>query len=835
MIDNQKQQFTQFGIMADFNDPYITMAHDYEVNQLRIFEKLMENGLLSRQLKPVWWGCETQTALAEAELEYNSQHKSTAIYVKFPLVNVPSHLVARLPQHTNLKLLIWTSTPWTIPANKAVCVNESLEYTVIASDSGEWLVVAQPLAEEVLRLNTNYTQVDIKLSGTELVGLRYINPAANDRIEHPVLHGDHVVSSAGTGLVHTAPAHGGDDYLIAKSHGLSISSSVNGQGRYIADHLPAGFHSLINLKVTETSTITQCLDLLNQSDMIYSIDRNFVHSYPYDWRSKTPVIQRATPQWFVNVEKIKQVAIDALEKVQFWPESGRNRLPSFIRNRNEWCISRQRSWGVPLPIVYHKDTDEPLADMEVVRYIIDRISEYGTDEWFVAEPEHITRWLPPSFESSAHLYRKGQDTMDVWFDSGTSWTTLSDQTDFKSSQPLANVYLEGSDQHRGWFQSSLLNKIIASGTNGADFKAVAPFETIITHGFTLDSKNMKMSKSLGNVISPQHAIEGGGKPLLPALGTDGLRLWVASSNYTVDVNAGPEILSRVFENVKKLRVTFKYMLGNLNEFTSDHMVEYGQLSPLDKYCLSTLYRLQSSCVDHYKSHNFSRVVNEVNFHMNGLLSAIYFDVSKDCLYTDSKHSIRRRSIQTVLTHILRTYIGILAPIQPLLTQEVWYEYQRLFGTPESSPFMMPWNSFYQLPAQFLNESIEAEFDVLWKVRDHVNKQLDTLRAQNLYKNKLELEITLATDHNSSLYTLLQSHVSYLDDYLLVSGVDVDTTPSGGSAIQPTVKSTSTIVIDEQPLTITIRASSYFKCPRCWKHTAPQPEELCRKCHSTVHS
>ncbi|KAK6458929.1 isoleucine-tRNA ligase [Scheffersomyces xylosifermentans] len=838
MIDSQRQQFKEFAIMTDFENPYITMSHDYEINQLRIFKKLMENGLLSRQLKPVWWGCETQTALAEAELEYNNDHKSIAIYVKFPVVSskIYEELRSKFKLNVqesaqNVKVLIWTSTPWTIPANKAVCVNNDLDYTLIHNEEvNEYLIVAESLAEELLKVNSSYEKVEgARITGDQLVGMKYFNPASKDGIHHPILHGSHVIASAGSGLVHTAPAHGGEDFTIGKKHDLDIRSSVNGQGRYIKDNIPVGFHILSNEKVTESQTVRKCIEILEENDMVFNVNKTFKHSYPYDWRSKTPVIQRSTPQWFVNVEKIKPTAIEALSKVIFYPESGKNRLPSFINNRNEWCISRQRTWGVPLPIIYNKETGEPIDDIAVVDHVIARIDEFGTDQWFTEEQD-IARWLPQELQEKGDLYMKGQDTMDVWFDSGTSWSTLNKDLEhsFRSEKPLADVYLEGSDQHRGWFQSSLLNKIIASGENGVDFLPVAPFKKIITHGFTLDSKNDKMSKSKGNIISPKHAIEGGGKPLLPALGTDGLRLWVASSNYSSDVNVGTEVLTRVFENVKKLRVTFKYMLGNLNDFSGT--VAYEQLSPLDKYTLSKLFKLQKDCVEYYKDHNFSRVVSDINHHMNVSLSSTYFDISKDCLYTDAKDSVRRRSIQTVLKEILKVYIGLLAPIQPLLTQEVWNEYRNLFNEEKTSPFMMgEWKDYYALPENLFNETVEKEFDSIWSLRDQIYKVLEKLREEGYYKNKLETQVNLSFEkEGSKMESILRNHEQYLEDYFLVSKAVI-----GESVVSPDYESTSVIELNGEKVIIQVSPSMDAKCPRCWKFNAPHEDHLCSKCDSVV--
>lgn len=823
MIDKQRQLFKEYAIMTDFDKPYITMNHAYEINQLKIFSKLIENGLLSQQLKPVWWGCDTQTALAEAELEYNDKHKSVAVHVKFPVVSENLYKYSELKGHAvefgKLKLLIWTSTPWTIPLNRAICVNENMTYTLIQNVT-ETLVVAKSLAEQVLKIDPSYKIVNIDIPGSVLTGTFYTNPASDDSKEYPVLHGDHVIETAGTGLVHNAPAHGREDYIVGRKHGLSVESAVDNNGKYIAKFLPPGFQKLGDAKVTNVKTNVICANILNESGMLFHLDKKFVHSYPYDWRSKTPVIQRATPQWFVNVEKIKPYAKEALSKVEFYPQSGSNRLTLFVENRSEWCISRQRVWGVPLPIVYERATGDAVLDLKLINYIIEKIDEFGTDEWFVEETD-ISRWLPD--EMDGLKYFKGKDTMDVWFDSGTSWSTLKSslQECATTNEPLADIYLEGSDQHRGWFQSSLLNKIIYSGSNGTSFQPMAPFKKVITHGFITDGKGQKMSKSLGNVFSPREAIEGCKKPLTPYLGTDGLRLWVASSNYKQDVSFSPEVLTRVSEVAKKYRVTFKYLLGNLHDFKDP--VNYDQMSALDKYILHTLFQLQQACLEFYQDFNFSRVVSSINTHVNSISSAIYFDVSKDCLYTDSANSVRRRSIQTVLNEMMKTYLGLLAPIQPLLTQEAWSEYIRIASLKEDSVFKVD-SKFFILGEKYENETVEKSFNEFLELRDDIFRTVESLKQQKFFKNKLELEILLSVKENTNIFRFLKENSSYLDDLFLVSSVklvdgDLD----------------YTFRVNDEPVLIRIQHSSKCKCPRCWKYTSESPDILCEKCDSVVES
>lgn len=822
MIDKQRKQFNNFAIMADFSDPYVTMSHDYETAQLKIFLRLIENGLLSRHEKPVWWGCETQTALAEAELEYNPEHKSVAVFVKYPLAQCDL-----FADKEKVSLLIWTSTPWTLPANKAICVNKDIRYTLLKhKETGEYLVVAADLSVSVLKHNENYELDSLKtFTGSDLIGLKYESPASGDNEKFPILHGDHVSSAAGTGLVHTAPAHGMEDWLIGRENGLKIASSIDEKGHYISAHIPRAYQELAGKYANGKASIGRILEMLESKNLLFHVNKLYKHSYPYDWRSKTPVVQRATPQWFVNVEKIKEAALSLLDNVQFVPPTGVNRLKAFIKNRAEWCISRQRSWGVPLPIVYDKKTSEPVEDIEVIRYTVERIADFGTDAWFTEEND-ISRWIPAHLDGTQYV--KGTDTMDVWFDSGTSWLTLSSdlQASFTSEKPLADIYLEGSDQHRGWFQLSLLNKIIASTNDGKSFKPVAPYQKIITHGFLLDKKNKKMSKSLGNIILPEQVIEGGGKPLVPALGTDGLRLWVASSTYTSDVNVSVEVFQRLLESVKKLRVTFKYLLGNLHDFSAADRIEHSKLNLLDQWALSRLLQMQNNVIGHYNSHNFAGVVRELNSHISEL-SAYYFDISKDCLYTDKADSHRRRSIQTVLEQILKTYIGLWAPIQPLIAQESWQIYAKQVEIAETSPFMIPW-SFFEVSEGAQNESVESEFVQLWKIRDGLYKELEQLRKDGQYKNKLEVEIFLQPN-GKEVSKLLNQHKAFLDDYFLVSRATV----GAPSASESSAKNVVLEGVCNGSVGLTIQQSSSSKCPRCWKYISEAEDALCSKCHSVV--
>lgn len=812
MIDKQKAQFKEYGIMTDWNDIYKTMDHQYEINQLSIFQQLIDNNLLTRQLKPVWYGVDTKTALAEAELEYK-EHKSIAIYVKFKLTPESIDLIG---DGTNISLLIWTSTPWTLLGNRAICMNKNLNYVKL-SNGNELVIVAEDLVESIKLLNPEFDQVSPFDDSNLLLSLKYINPLTNEIC--PVLHGDHVTNSAGTGLVHTAPAHGMEDYLIGLDNNLEIKSIVNEEGIFINKEFP-------QTPVNRIETTKELLKIYFNNQMIHKVDYKFIHNYPYDWRSKTPVIQQATPQWFINVEKINKYTIEAINSVEFIPEIGINRLKAFINNRSEWCISRQRSWGVPIPIIYYKN--EPIY--EIIDYVILKLDEFGTDEWFKDDANNgddILKWLPIDYVKDHNLdvksLSKGKDTMDVWFDSGTSWKILPEGT-------IADVYLEGSDQHRGWFQSSLLNKVISTGNNG-QFQSISPFKKIVTHGFILDKKSDKMSKSKGNVVSPKDLIQGNPSTGIPKLGVDGLRLWIASSNYVNDIAISNEILKRVLDNLRKFRVTFKYLLGNLNDLNtcSGAIGSYEDLCLFDKYVLSSLKHLQINCQKNYQEYNFQKVLKDLSNNMNNTLSALYFDVSKDCLYTDGTNSKRRRNIQFVLQQVLKTYIGILSPIVPCLTQEVWYECKDLFNKSEvESPSMMSYGEFYKLPDYYYNEVVENQINELLKMRTAVFNKFEGLRKSGLFKKNLELMINITT---SNSYVLENSDI--LDDIFLVSKLTI-TKPTG--VLDPTGPFDlliETFSVDDN--IIEIYRSDDHKCPRCWKFNSKAELELCHRCHEVVNN
>ncbi|VEU21124.1 DEKNAAC102041 [Brettanomyces naardenensis] len=832
----QSQSFQEMGIMGDFQHPYLTLHRSFVINQLKIFKKLFDHGLIHRQEKPVYWGCENATALAEGELEYNNKHESKTAYVKFPISKLGNKLSATLGsgQFPRLSALIWTSTPWTLASNKAICVNQRYKYTVLTSDEDGQLIVGTELKDSIKELKPELKETGIEFSGADLLDCTYTNPLLEEGSEFPFLHGSHVTNITGTALVHTAPGHGQDDYLVCLKNGIKPYSPVDHRGRYTSE-LPSTLADFIGLKVLGEGN-DKMLERLKELQMCFARNDHYIHSYPYDWRSKKPIIIRATPQWFIDVSKIKEVTTKALqERVHFHPEKGSKRLISFINNRNEWCISRQRSWGVPIPVLYKKDTGEPFLNDEVIQKVTEVIEKEDIDSWF-EENDDMSKWFPDNFTAgNPDDYVKGKDTMDVWFDSGSSWRVIEKYLEEEGLVEqahhrgyLADIYLEGSDQHRGWFQSSLLTKV---GSSDLDKKIVLPYRTIVTHGFTLDEKGEKMSKSLGNTVLPRDILNGNKQLKIPSLGIDGLRLWVAQSDYSSDVSVGPTVLKHVGENLKKIRFTFKFLLGNLNDFNaSTDSVAYEELDNLDRYVLSETYNLERSCLQSYKAFNYSKIVKDVNHFVNSVLSSIYFDVRKDCLYTDHPKSLKRRATQTVLTEILRTLESVLCPILPIITQEVWNSSSGDVTQGLASPFMLQWHT---VDNSFHRPDLEQDFKSLFSLRNRIKVLTDTaMRKDKNVRNSLETVVYVTVnDEQSDLYNLLKKYEQGMDDYLLVSKfvLNGDRIPTADYNYEDV----SAEIDDLGNCKINVVKSDKLKCPRCWKFTRDEGDELCDRCNDVV--
>ncbi|KAK7203286.1 tRNA synthetases class I-domain-containing protein [Myxozyma melibiosi] len=829
-VESQMASFREWATMGEWENPYKTMNPDFEIRQLEIFKSMLNNGLIYRSDRPVYWSCESYTALAEAELEYASEHTSKTVYVKFPIENASEVLGSDLAGK-KVEFLIWTTTPWTIPSNKAIAVGHGMTYIVVRSEQHGYLLIGESRKEF---LETEIGPLEIvsgPFSGEQLTALTYTHPLlTTDTPSQPVFAAHFVTADSGTGLVHMAPGHGMDDYLVCQSHGIDPYSPVNSYGKFDSN-LPPELSDLVGKPVLKVGQ-DMVIERLQTAGALAGTNPAYKHKYPYDWRSKKPVIIRSTPQWFANVGNIKDQALDALENANFHPAIGKHRLSSFVRDRSEWCISRQRVWGVPIPALFDNETGEALLTDESVTHIIKEIEKVGIDMWFTDE-EDTTHWVAPQYRESGKSYSKGRDTMDVWFDSGSSWTLIQEKYGNlrKDRETLVDVYSEGSDQHRGWFQSSLLT-YVADQHNGK-----APYANVITHGFTLDEHGRKMSKSLGNVIAPAQITTSGYKNVA-AIGSSGLRLWVAQSEYTTDIAFSTTVMQRVADSLSKIRRTMRYVLGNLDGFDGQE-VEYSQLRPTDQYALCQLYDLEQDCKAAYDQFAFNRVIQAVMRHVSRL-SASYLDTSKDRIYVDEKTSLSRRSVQTVLCQIFRVYESILSPVIPLLTQEAWHHAPAFIkkNDPDAcfSPFVSGWVS---APEEWKNEELRLEFAKLEKIGDAAKIVLARAREDKKIGSSLDACVVVSAPEGSSVLELLKKYESHLAELLVVSAVSVSPSSELASSISSKhwtyASDPVTTGEDTEAESVIVHAVNpeLGKCARCWQYTAPAESEICPRCAGVV--
>ena len=719
-VDQQREGFKRYGVWGDWDKPYLTLKPEYEAAQIDVFGKMVLKGHIYRGLKPVHWSPSSQTALAEAELEYPEGHTSPSIYVGFPMTGLGEGAQSLAEYLPDLKVAIWTTTPWTIPANLAVSVNPELTYAVVETGlpNAKYLIVAADLVERLANLFETELTVKAKLSGQALEHSTYRHPLF-DRESPIVVGGDYVTTESGTGLVHTAPGHGQDDYLVGQRYGLPIFSPVDADGNYTDE---VGEFAGLNVLGDANPKVIAALDaagaLLKQEP--------YVHKYPYDWRTKKPTIFRATEQWFASVEGFREEALKAIQSVRWIPAQGENRITSMVADRSDWCISRQRSWGVPIPVFYDEATNEPLLNEETIEHVRQIIAEKGSDAWWELSVEEL---LPESYRNNGHTYRKGMDTMDVWFDSGSSWAAVAGQRE--GLHYPVDMYLEGSDQHRGWFQSSLLTSVAATGH--------APYKTVLTHGFVLDEQGRKMSKSVGNVVDPAIVIEGGkNQKQEPPYGADVLRLWVSSVDYSSDVPLGKNILKQMADVYRKIRNTARFLLGNLHDFDpAQHAVAYDQLPALDQYMLHRITEVFDEVTDAFESYQFFRFFQTVQNFCVVDLSNFYLDIAKDRLYISSLDSSRRRSCQTVLAIAIENLARAIAPVLSHMAEDIWQHIP--YDTGSKSVFESGW---VKLDDNWRKPELAKDWQAFRTIRQEVNKVLEQARSDKEIGSSLEAKLLL---------------------------------------------------------------------------------------------
>ncbi len=709
-IEVHKSQFKRLGVIGDWENYYSTMSFDAEAQIVRELGKFLKEGSLYRGFKPVLWSTVEKTALADAEVEYQD-HKSDTIYTSFPVK------FSYLKELEGSEVVIWTTTPWTIPANKALAYNQSLDYVLIQlNDEGDFknrkIVIAEALLESVIKDCSieDYQEIK-KFKGKDLKDTICNHPFYNLGYEYdiPMLEARFVTTEQGTGIVHCAPSHGPDDFNLCLNNGIKAIETVDGDGKYTSNvHLFEGNH-IFKANPIVIEKLKEQKKLLSSGELI--------HSYPHSWRSKAPLVHRATPQWFISMEshKLRETALKALDETTFYPSKGKERLKSMIETRPDWCVSRQRVWGVPLPIFVNKKTKEILVDDEVNETIANIYEKEGSDCWFSDDPQ---RFLGKKYKSED--YEKLSDIVEVWFDSGSTHSfVLEKREDLKWP---ASMYLEGSDQHRGWFHSSLLE---SCGTRGR-----APFESILSHGFVVDGKGLKMSKSLGNVIAPED--------ILKKYGADILRIWVASSNYAEDLRIDHSILDQHAESYRKIRNTFRYLLGNLNdnfEKIDLEKINLSELPELEQLMLHKIYTLNSNFKNYFKNYDFHNLYKELLNFCTVDLSAFYFDIRKDTLYCDPIDTKKRQSTIILLNVILNSLLRWFAPILSFTTEEI---YKLIFNNNKSihlEPFLC-------YPEEFKNDQLNQKWLDLIKIRNVCNISIEEKRATKEIGSSLEAKLKI---------------------------------------------------------------------------------------------
>ncbi len=792
-VQNQMKQFKRLGTLGDYDDPYLTLKPEYEARQIEVFGKMARDGYMYKGLKPVYWCPDCNTALAEAEIEYEND-PCHSIYVKFRVTDDKGLFTKMGLDLNNVYFVIWTTTTWTIPGNLAICLGPEYNYTLVKVGN-EYYVMADELVKTTMETAgiTDYTTDGI-FTGAELEGMKTAHPLY-DR-PSPIIVGDHVTLESGTGCVHTAPGYGVEDFEVCKNYDdIGILVCVDSKGRQTEE---AGEFAGMDTD-TANKEIAKKLEELGALLAIQKI----VHQYPHCWRCHSPIIYRATEQWFCSVKGFKDEAIKAIEDVQWIPEWGEERIKGMVRDRSDWCISRQRTWGVPIPIVYCKDCKKPIVTDETISSIADVFRAEGADTWWSKD---VSELIPADTqcECGCREFTKEYDIMDVWFDSGVSHTAVMDNYDCLSWP--ADLYLEGADQYRGWFQSSLLTSVVYKGT--------APYEQVCTHGWVVDGKGQKMSKSLGNGIEPGEIIE--------QYGADILRLWVASSDYHSDIRISKEILGQLSDAYKKIRNTARYILGNLSDgettFNPDtDSVSNEQLAEIDKWVLMRLDALTDKVTAGYDAYDFHIVFHAIHNFCVVDLSSFYLDIIKDRLYCEKMDSVTRRAAQTTMYRILDTVAKLIAPILSFTAEEIWTFMPHSANDDTESIFL---NEMSEKTGITCDDAFTAKWDTIYAVREAVNKKLEEKRNEKLIGKSLEAKVII-TCKTAELAEQYAAMADTLKDVLIVSAVAVAQGETG-----------------DEDVAYTIEKAEGGKCERCWcySETVGQNAEhptLCARCAGVV--
>ncbi len=801
----QRGEFKRLGVLGDWEKPYRTLDHHYEAQEIRELGKFIACGTLYRQKKPVYWCASCATALAEAEVEYED-HTSPSIYVKFPVKDAKGK-----PETRNLKpetdsFVIWTTTPWTLPANQAIAIHPKFVYRRVSTPGGE-LVMSESLIGSVMTAigltAKDYEVAEETWTGADLEGVICSHPWT-DR-QAPIILGDFVTQEQGTGCVHIAPGHGHEDYEVGMRYGLPVMAPIDAEGKFTSEagDLQGEFVFKADPRIIEK---------LNQQGALLKAEQ-LSHSYPHCWRCKKPVIFRATEQWFISMDKngLRDQALNAVDRVRWIPPWGRDRIRGMLESRPDWCISRQRVWGVPIPAVYCKNCNEAVLSRELCDHIAAIFENEGSDAWYIRP---LGELLPAGFKCShcgGDNFFREEDILDVWFDSGVSYASVVEQDPRLGGR--ADMYLEGSDQHRGWFHTALLTSLATRGR--------APYESVLTHGFTLDGRGRKMSKSMGNVIAPQEIIK--------KFGAEILRLWVSAEDYREDVRISDEILNRLVEAYRRLRNTARFLISNLYDFEPEKdCVTAEQLDELDRWILHRTQQVLSRCREAYEKYEFHVVFHMLNNFCSVDLSAQYLDIVKDRLYCEATRSNNRRAAQTTLYRILDILVHLMAPVLSFTAEEIWTHMPNRKGQ-VGSVFL---SAIPEVDKNFLDRELGEKWDRLFSERSEVLKALEEARNRGIIGHSLDAKVVFSNcngDQNSLLGDLIRSEPSKTQDMLIVSRAEVsgEPAPAGNDQI-------CSYPAELLKCMIAVSKADGAKCERCWKYdsavgASDGQEKVCPRC------
>lgn len=794
-ISIQREEFKRLGVLGDWEHPYRTLDAKYEAQEIRELGKIVESGALYRQKKPVYWCASCVTALAEAEVEYE-EHGSPSIYVKFPVQNAQG--LFPVDPVNSVSFVIWTTTPWTLPANQAIAVHPQFIYRHVKTPKGE-LILNQELIPALMKA-LGYAAEDFEViegawSGVELEGIVCRHPWLERDVK--VILGDFVTQDQGTGVVHIAPGHGQEDYEVGVRYGLPVTAPIDPEGKFTVEAGDLKGESVFKADARIIQKLADASALIKEDKL--------VHSYPHCWRCKKPVIFRATEQWFVSMEKnaLRQEALGTIDRVHWIPPWGKDRIRGMLESRPDWCISRQRSWGVPIPAVYCRGCNQALLSQPLCEHVAAIFEKDGSDAWYLRP---LAELLPQDFkcpQCGGNEFTREEDILDVWFDSGVSWAAVVEQDPRLGGR--ADLYLEGSDQHRGWFHTSLLTALATRGE--------APYVSVLTHGFTLDGRGRKMSKSLGNVISPQEIIKNSGAEIL--------RLWAAAEDFREDVRISDEILNRLIEAYRRLRNTARFLISNLYDFDPNaDTISAQDLDEMDRWILQRSQIVLGRCRTAYEKYEFHVVYHTLNNFCSVDLSAQYLDIVKDRLYCEATKSTTRRAAQTTLYRILDTLVHLMAPILSFTAEEIWGYMPVDTGRPASIFFSpMP-----EVDTALRDELLLGKWDRIFRERSEVLKALEQARSAGIIGHSLDARVVLEPregDHRSILAELVRSDRTRLQDLLIISQAR-ETAGQNGTGLS----------YESELLNCTIRVAKAdgAKCDRCWKYD-PQVGEVAN--HPTV--